>query len=47
MATPPYITIDHLSVNYRDVQALRNINLTLRPGKLVAFLAPTGRARAR
>ena len=46
MATPPYITIDHLSVNYRDVQALRNINLTLRPGKLVGIFGPNGAGKS-
>jgi manganese/iron transport system ATP-binding protein len=42
----PGITIDHLSVNYRDVQALRNVNLTLRPGKLVGIFGPNGAGKS-
>jgi manganese/iron transport system ATP-binding protein len=46
MATTPKITVDHLSVNYRDVQALRNINLTLRPGKVVGIFGPNGAGKS-
>lgn len=46
MATSPPITVDHLSVNYRDVQALRNVNLTLRPGKLVGIFGPNGAGKS-
>ncbi|HSM81946.1 MAG TPA: metal ABC transporter ATP-binding protein [Nodosilinea sp.] len=42
----PPITIDHLSVNYRDVQALRNVNLTVRPGKLVGVFGPNGAGKS-
>lgn len=40
------ITVDHLSVNYRDVQALRNINLTVRPGKVVGVFGPNGAGKS-
>ena len=46
MATTPKLTVDHLSVNYRDVQALRNINLTLRPGKVVGIFGPNGAGKS-
>jgi manganese/iron transport system ATP-binding protein len=46
MATAPCITIDHLSVNYRDVQALRNVSLTLRPGKVVGIFGPNGAGKS-
>lgn len=46
MAPAPCITIDHLSVNYRDVQALRNVNLTVRPGKLVGVFGPNGAGKS-
>ncbi len=40
------ITVDHLSVNYRDVQALRNISLTVRPGKVVGVFGPNGAGKS-
>jgi manganese/iron transport system ATP-binding protein len=40
------ITVDHLTVNYRDVQALRNINLSIRPGKLVGIFGPNGAGKS-
>ncbi|TVQ05446.1 MAG: metal ABC transporter ATP-binding protein [Leptolyngbya sp. DLM2.Bin27] len=46
MATATKLTVDHLSVNYRDVQALRNINLTLRPGKVVGIFGPNGAGKS-
>jgi manganese/iron transport system ATP-binding protein len=46
MTAAPYITVDHLSVNYRDVQALRNVNLTVRPGKLVGIFGPNGAGKS-
>lgn len=42
----PKITVDHLSVNYRDTQALRNINLTVRPGHLVGVFGPNGAGKS-
>jgi len=46
MATSPKIMVDHLSVNYRDVQALRNVNLTIRPGKMVGIFGPNGAGKS-
>lgn len=46
MVTSPKITVDHLSVNYRDVQALRNVNLTVRPGKMVGIFGPNGAGKS-
>lgn len=45
-APAPKITVDHLSVNYRDTQALRNINLTVRPGHLVGVFGPNGAGKS-
>ena len=42
MATLPSLTVEHLTVNYRDVQALRNLSFTIRPGHLVGILGPNG-----
>ncbi|WP_035987469.1 metal ABC transporter ATP-binding protein [Leptolyngbya sp. KIOST-1] len=46
MAIASKLIVDHLSVNYRDVQALRNVNLTLRPGKLVGIFGPNGAGKS-
>lgn len=40
------IAIDHLSVNYRSLQALRNINITLQPGQLVGIFGPNGAGKS-
>ncbi len=40
------LTIDHLTVNYRDTQALRNINLTLESGQLVGIFGPNGAGKS-
>jgi manganese/iron transport system ATP-binding protein len=40
------ITVDHLSVNYRSVQALRNVSLTLQPGQLVGVFGPNGAGKS-
>ncbi|MEB3289156.1 MAG: metal ABC transporter ATP-binding protein [Leptolyngbya sp.] len=42
----PTITVDHLTVNYRDTQALRNINLTVRSGRLVGIFGPNGAGKS-
>ncbi|MGB3138091.1 MAG: metal ABC transporter ATP-binding protein [Nodosilinea sp.] len=42
----PCITVDHLTVNYRDVQALRNVKFTLRPGKVVGIFGPNGAGKS-
>ncbi|MGB3202229.1 MAG: metal ABC transporter ATP-binding protein [Nodosilinea sp.] len=46
MAPTPFIAVEHVTVNYRDVQALRNINLTVRPGKLVGVFGPNGAGKS-
>lgn len=46
MAPTPFIAVDHVTVNYRDVQALRNINLAVRPGKLVGIFGPNGAGKS-
>ncbi|HIK45962.1 MAG TPA: metal ABC transporter ATP-binding protein [Leptolyngbyaceae cyanobacterium M65_K2018_010] len=40
------IIVDHLSVNYRDVQALRNISFTVQPGHLVGIFGPNGAGKS-
>lgn len=40
------IAVDHLSVNYRSLQALRNINVTLQPGQLVGIFGPNGAGKS-
>lgn len=40
------LAVDHLSVNYRDVQALRNISFTIPPGQLVGILGPNGAGKS-
>lgn len=46
MTSAAKITVDHLSVNYRDVQALRNINVTIPPGQLVGVFGPNGAGKS-
>jgi manganese/iron transport system ATP-binding protein len=40
------IAIQQLNVQYRSVQALRNITLTLRPGRLVGIIGPNGAGKS-
>jgi manganese/iron transport system ATP-binding protein len=40
------LTVDHLSVNYRDVQALRNINFAVPAGQLVGVFGPNGAGKS-
>jgi len=40
------LTVDHLSVNYRTMQALRNINLTVQPGQVVGIFGPNGAGKS-
>jgi manganese/iron transport system ATP-binding protein len=42
----PPLSIDHLSVSYRQVQALRNINFTVQPGSLVGIFGPNGAGKS-
>lgn len=40
------VKVDHLSVSYRQVQALRNINFTVQPGSLVGIFGPNGAGKS-
>ncbi|MBE9180404.1 metal ABC transporter ATP-binding protein [Oculatella sp. LEGE 06141] len=40
------IAIQHLGVQYRSVQALRDITLTLEPGRLVGVIGPNGAGKS-
>jgi manganese/iron transport system ATP-binding protein len=40
------LTVSHLSVNYRSVQALRNISFTIPSGKLVGIFGPNGAGKS-
>jgi manganese/iron transport system ATP-binding protein len=46
MTQPATLTVDHLSVNYRDVNALRNINFSVAPGQLVGIFGPNGAGKS-
>lgn len=40
------LAIDHLSVSYRSVQALRDVSFTVQPGKLVGIFGPNGAGKS-
>lgn len=40
------ITVRHLSVHYRTVAALKDINLTVQPGRLVGIFGPNGAGKS-
>ncbi len=40
------IVVDHLTVNYRAVRALQNVNFTLQPGQLVGIFGPNGAGKS-
>ena len=47
MTQPATLTVDHLSVNYRDVKALRNINFfPWHRGQLVGIFGPNGAGKS-
>ncbi|WP_346291349.1 metal ABC transporter ATP-binding protein [Sphaerothrix gracilis] len=46
MADSAAIAVDHLSVNYRSLQALRNINFSVQPGQLVGIFGPNGAGKS-
>lgn len=41
----PVLTIEHLSVNYRGVEALRDICLNIQPGRLTGIIGRMGRGK--
>lgn len=40
------LAVRHLSANYRDVQALRNVSFTVLPGQLVGIFGPNGAGKS-
>lgn len=40
------IHIGHLSVRYREVQALQDVNLTIAPGRLTGIIGPNGAGKS-
>ncbi|MFM6075114.1 MAG: ATP-binding cassette domain-containing protein, partial [Dolichospermum sp.] len=40
------INITHLNVNYRTQEALRNINCTIKPGKITGIFGPNGAGKS-
>jgi manganese/iron transport system ATP-binding protein len=42
----PSIRVEQLNVRYRDLQALENINLTLRSGRLTGIIGPNGAGKS-
>ncbi|CAH2571000.1 putative ABC transporter ATP-binding protein in ycf23-apcF intergenic region [Planktothrix rubescens] len=40
------LNIDHLSVNYRGVEALRDICLNIQPGRLTGIIGPNGAGKS-
>jgi manganese/iron transport system ATP-binding protein len=46
ISSPSVLQVDHLSVSYRSVQALRNINLKVQPGQVVGIFGPNGAGKS-
>jgi manganese/iron transport system ATP-binding protein len=46
MNKPSQLTVSYLSVNYRTIQALRNVSFTLHPGQLVGIFGPNGAGKS-
>jgi manganese/iron transport system ATP-binding protein len=40
------ISVSHLGVNYRNVEALRDINCIIRPGRLTGIIGPNGAGKS-
>lgn len=40
------LTVSHLGVHYRSFEALRNINLSLQPGRLTGIIGPNGAGKS-
>lgn len=45
-SSPWAIEVTGLSVQYRDVQALQNISLTIQPGRLIGIIGPNGAGKS-
>ncbi len=45
-SNPAAIAIQHLSVSYRSVEALRNVSLTIQPGRTVGIFGPNGAGKS-
>lgn len=39
---PPAVTLDHLTKSFGSLTAVDDIDLSIRPGEVVAFLGPNG-----
>lgn len=42
----PNITVSHLGVNYRNVEALRDVNCIIRSGRLTGIIGPNGAGKS-
>ncbi|OAB55958.1 manganese ABC transporter ATP-binding protein [Phormidium willei BDU 130791] len=42
----PAIAVKQLNVHYREIEALRNINLDIQPGRLTAIIGPNGAGKS-
>lgn len=42
----PRVTVKNLTVHYRTVQALRNVSLTIQPGRLTGIIGPNGAGKS-
>lgn len=43
---PPNLTVSHLSVQYRNVQALQDISFVIQPGRLIGIFGPNGAGKS-
>ncbi|HIK17763.1 MAG TPA: metal ABC transporter ATP-binding protein [Leptolyngbyaceae cyanobacterium M33_DOE_097] len=46
MSANAAIAVEYLNVNYRSVQALRNINFAIEPGQLIGVFGPNGAGKS-
>jgi len=46
MSASAAIAVEYLNVNYRSVQALRNINFAIEPGQLIGVFGPNGAGKS-
>ncbi|MGD1851251.1 MAG: metal ABC transporter ATP-binding protein [Cyanophyceae cyanobacterium] len=45
-SSPPPLQVEHLSVFYRTVEALRDISLVIRPGRVTGAIGPNGAGKS-